>query len=66
MFEPKTHKVPKSVKKRALIDNETYLDWYQQSIKNPEKFWAHYTSELWRSRGELECLKKNRHGGSCK
>ncbi|MDF2370873.1 MAG: acetate--CoA ligase [Rhizobiaceae bacterium] len=35
----KTHKVLKAAKKRALIDNDTYLDWYEQSIKNPDKFW---------------------------
>ena len=35
----KTHKVLKAAKKRALIVNDTYLDWYEQSIKNPDKFW---------------------------
>lgn len=35
----KTHKVLKAAKKRALIDNDTYLDWYEQSIRNPDKFW---------------------------
>ncbi|MBW3099153.1 acetate--CoA ligase [Pseudohoeflea coraliihabitans] len=34
-----THKVLKQARKRALIDQETYLDWYRQSVKNPEKFW---------------------------
>ena len=35
----KTHKVLKAAKNRALIDNDTYLDWYRQSTRNPEKFW---------------------------
>lgn len=36
----KIYTVPSSVKKNALIDNETYLRWYDESIKNPDAFWA--------------------------
>jgi acetyl-CoA synthetase len=35
----KVYPVLPSAKKNALIDNETYLSWYKQSIKDPEKFW---------------------------
>lgn len=29
-----------SVKKNALIDRETYLQWYDESIKEPDMFWS--------------------------
>ncbi|TDQ06278.1 acetyl-CoA synthetase-like protein, partial [Phyllobacterium brassicacearum] len=35
-----------SAKKDALIDNETYLNWYKQSIKDPEKFWAKHGKRI--------------------
>ncbi len=34
------HSVQPSWKKRALIDNETYLKWYANSIRSPDKFWG--------------------------
>jgi acetyl-CoA synthetase len=39
MFEIKKHKVKPAWKKNALIDNDTYLKWYKQSVEQPEKFW---------------------------
>ncbi|NTS78242.1 acetate--CoA ligase [Catenovulum sp. SM1970] len=32
--------VPSHAKERALIDNDTYLKMYQESVDNPEAFWA--------------------------
>jgi acetyl-CoA synthetase len=39
MYEVKKHKVKPAWKKNALIDNETYLKWYKQSVEKPERFW---------------------------
>jgi acetyl-CoA synthetase len=35
----KVYPVNKAVAKSALIDNDTYLKWYKQSVKDPEAFW---------------------------
>jgi len=40
MSEVHLHRVQPAWKKRALIDNETYLKWYRDSVRNPDKFWA--------------------------
>ena len=40
MSEVHVHKVQSAWKKRALIDNETYLKWYKDSVKDPDKFWG--------------------------
>ncbi len=42
----KVYPVLASAKKNALIDNETYLSWYKQSIKDPEKFWAKHGKRI--------------------
>lgn len=42
----KTHKVLKQAKSRALIDSDTYQDWYKQSVKNPEKFWGKHGKRI--------------------
>ncbi len=42
----KVYPVLASAKKNALIDNETYLNWYKQSIKDPEKFWAKHGKRI--------------------
>ncbi|PWW00565.1 acetyl-coenzyme A synthetase [Hoeflea marina] len=42
----KTHKVLKQAKSRALIDSDTYHDWYKQSVKNPEKFWGKHGKRI--------------------
>lgn len=36
----KIYPVPNSVKKNALIDHDTYLQWYDESIKDPDAFWS--------------------------
>lgn len=33
------HRVLPAAKERAKIDNDKYLKWYKQSVKDPEKFW---------------------------
>ena len=40
MSDAHLHRVRPAWKKGALIDNETYLKWYAESLKNPDKFWA--------------------------
>ncbi|MBA8878038.1 acetate--CoA ligase [Phyllobacterium myrsinacearum] len=42
----KVYPVLPSAKKNALIDNETYLAWYKQSIKDPEKFWSKHGKRI--------------------
>ena len=42
----KVYPVLASAKKNALIDNDTYLNWYTQSIKDPEKFWAKHGKRI--------------------
>ncbi|MGO4447844.1 acetate--CoA ligase [Phyllobacterium sp. TAF24] len=42
----KVYPVLPSAKKNALIDNETYLSWYKQSIKDPEKFWSKHGKRI--------------------
>lgn len=36
----KIYPIPDNIKKNALIDEETYQQWYQESINDPESFWA--------------------------
>ena len=40
MSENDLYPVPTSWAKNAWIDNDKYLELYEASIKNPEKFWA--------------------------
>ncbi len=40
MSEIKTYQVPEAVKKHAHINDEQYLEMYQQSIDHPDEFWA--------------------------
>jgi acetyl-CoA synthetase len=42
----KVYPVLASAKTSALIDNDTYLNWYRQSIKDPEKFWAKHGKRI--------------------
>jgi acetyl-CoA synthetase len=45
-MDVKVHKVKSAWKKAALIDNETYLKWYAESIKNPDKFWGKHGKRI--------------------
>ena len=40
MFEITRHPVPEAVRQRAHLDNDDYLRLYQQSVEQPEIFWA--------------------------
>ncbi|HEY6631718.1 MAG TPA: AMP-binding protein, partial [Rhizobiaceae bacterium] len=46
MSEVHVHKVQSAWKKRALIDDETYLKWYKDSVKDPDKFWAKHGKRI--------------------
>jgi len=46
MSEVHVHKVKSAWKKNALIDNETYLKWYADSIRNPDRFWAKHGKRI--------------------
>ena len=46
MSEVNVHRVQPAWKKNALIDNETYLKWYAESVKNPDKFWGKHGKRI--------------------
>ena len=46
MSEEKVHRVQPSWKKDALIDNDTYLKWYAESVKNPDRFWGKHGKRI--------------------
>ncbi len=46
MSEVHVHKVKPAWKKKALIDNATYLKWYADSIKNPDRFWGKHGKRI--------------------
>ena len=46
MSDVHVHKVQAAWKKNALIDNETYLKWYAESVKNPDKFWGKHGKRI--------------------
>jgi acetyl-CoA synthetase len=46
MSEVHIHKVKPAWKKHALIDNDTYLKWYRDSVKNPDKFWGKHGKRI--------------------
>ena len=46
MTEDSLIKVTDEAKRTALIDNQKYLQEYQRSIKNPEKFWAEHGKRI--------------------
>jgi acetyl-CoA synthetase len=46
MSEVHLHRVQPAWKRDALIDNETYLKWYAESVKSPDKFWARHGKRL--------------------
>ncbi|MGX5843440.1 acetate--CoA ligase [Mesorhizobium sp. ArgA1] len=46
MSEVHVHRVQPAWKKNALIDNDTYLKWYADSMKNPDKFWGKHGKRI--------------------
>ena len=46
MSDVHVHKVQAAWKKRALIDNDTYLKWYADSVKNPDRFWGKHGKRI--------------------
>jgi acetyl-CoA synthetase len=52
MSEHKTYGVPESFKRQTLMDRATYDRWYQQSVTEPDRFWAARAEELldWQTR----------------
>jgi len=41
-MEGKVYPVPADVKKNALLDFETYQQWYAESVNDPDTFWARH------------------------
>ena len=46
MSDVHVHRVQPAWKKNALIDNDTYLKWYSDSVKNPDKFWGKHGKRI--------------------
>ena len=46
MSETKVHRVQPAWKKDALIDSDTYLKWYKESVANPDKFWGKHGKRI--------------------
>lgn len=46
MSDVKTYPVPEALKKSAHIDEKRYKELYQQSIENPDTFWAQQAQEF--------------------
>src|SRR5690606_34632647 len=46
MSDEIVHRVQADWKKNALIDNDTYLEWYADSVKNPDAFWGKHGKRI--------------------
>ncbi len=46
MSEQKIFEIPASAKEKAWIDNDTYLNMYQESVEDPEGFWNKQADRL--------------------
>lgn len=46
MSEVHVHRVQPAWKKNALIDNDTYLKWYADSVTSPDKFWGKHGKRI--------------------
>jgi len=40
IMSEKLYPVLAEAKRNTLIDNATYLEWYQESVSDPDSFWA--------------------------
>ena len=57
MSEFPLHPVPETWQKNAYIDNARYLAMYQQSISNPDGFWAEQAEQFlsWEKKWHSVC-----------
>ena len=46
MSEVKIYPVPESIKSRAFLTNEQYIDMYRRSLEDPDGFWAEQAEDL--------------------
>jgi len=46
MSDTNAYRVQPGWKKNALLDDETYLKWYAESVKNPDKFWGKHGKRI--------------------
>ena len=46
MSDTNVYRVQPGWKKNALLDDETYLKWYAESVKNPDKFWGKHGKRI--------------------
>jgi acetyl-CoA synthetase len=46
LMSDKIYPVPGAWKKRALVDEKTYIAMYAESVKSPDKFWAKHAKRL--------------------
>ncbi len=46
MSEELIFPVPGQIAKRALIDNDKYIEMYKASNENPEKFWGEHGKQI--------------------
>ncbi len=64
MFEIQRHPVSDAVRQRALLDNDAYLRLYQQSIEQPETFWAEQANAFLDWKKPWDCvLTSDMHSG---
>ena len=46
MTEVQIHAVQPDWKARALIDDDTYRAWYEESVRDPETFWGKHGKRI--------------------
>jgi acetyl-CoA synthetase len=46
MSDVHVHEIQPAWKERALIDDETYRQWYADSVEDPERFWAEHGKRI--------------------
>jgi len=46
MSHAQLYPVPEQVKAKTLVTNEQYLAMYEESVKQPEQFWAHHGKRI--------------------
>ena len=57
----KIYPVLKSAKSRTLLDNATYLKWYEESVSDPAKFWGKHGKRIdWFSRSSINIKQYRR------